>query len=268
MIIAAVLALILTGCSDGPSQSVSLSGSSTVAPLAQALGSAFEARHQGIEVDVQAGGSSRGINDAVTELVDIGMASRALRPDDPPLNSYTIAHDGITLITHRDNPVTSLSTEAVQRIYRGETTNWQELGGPDRPIVVVHKAEGRSTLELFLEHFKLNNRQVEPDVVIGGNHQGIKTVAGNRGAIGYVSIGTAQYEADQGAAIRLLPMGGITPTFENVAEGRFPLTRPLNLLVKGTPQEWEKAFIDFARSAEARDHVLSHFFVPANPARR
>ncbi|PAV24875.1 hypothetical protein CF392_13975, partial [Tamilnaduibacter salinus] len=80
---------------------------------------------------------------------------------------------------------------------------------------------------------KLNNRQVEPDVVIGGNHQGIKTVAGNRGAIGYVSIGTAQYEADQGAAIRLLPMGGITPTFENVAEGRFPLTRPLNLLVKG-----------------------------------
>lgn len=65
---------------------------------------------------------------------------------------------------------------------------------------------------------------VAADVVIGDNEQGIKTVAGNPQAIGYVSIGTAEFDAGQGVPIALLPIGGIPAGTAAVAEGRFPLS--------------------------------------------
>ena len=78
----------------------------------------------------------------------------------------------------------------------------ESLGGHDAPITVVNKAEGRSTLELFTNYFKLMNSDIKAHVVIGDNEQGIKTVAGNPNSIGYVSIGTAEF-ASSGATSRL-----------------------------------------------------------------
>ncbi len=141
--------------------------------------------------------------------------------------------------------------------------NWREVGGSDRTITVVHIAEGRSTLELFLQHFGLKNRQTKAQVIIGDNQQGIKTVTGNPGAIGYVSIGTAEYESTQGAPIRLLPMDGVAATVANVRNGRFPLSRPLNLVTRDeVTTELAKRFIDFARSETIHDPVAAQVFVP------
>ncbi len=86
-----------------------LSGSSTVAPLAAEIGKRFESLHPGVRVDVQTGGSSRGINDARAGLADIGMASRALKASEGDLSSFTIALDGISVIVNRSNPAASLS---------------------------------------------------------------------------------------------------------------------------------------------------------------
>lgn len=239
-----------------------LTGSSTVAPLALEIGKRFERENPGVRVDVQSGGSTRGVNDARSGLADIGMASRALKPSESDLHDDTIAMDGIALIVHADNPVKTLSADQVRAIYTGAVTNWKAVGGPDRSITVVNKAEGRSTLELFLHHFGLTNRQVRAQVVIGDNEQGIKTVAGNPGAIGYVSIGTAEFDQAQGVPIRLLPMDGVAATVDNVASGRFPLARPLNLVTKGTPGALAQRFIAFARSERVHDLVRSQFFVP------
>jgi phosphate transport system substrate-binding protein len=73
-------------------------------------------------------------------------------------------------------------------------------------------------------------------VVIGDNEQGIKTVAGNLGAIGYVSVGAAEYAATHDVAIRLLPLDGIPASIETVKDGSFPLSRPLNLVTRGQAQ--------------------------------
>ena len=85
-----------------------LTGSSTVAPLAGELGKRFESLHPGVRVDVQMGGSSRGIADARQGLADIGMCSRALKETESDLLAFTIARDGICIIVHKKNPVTSL----------------------------------------------------------------------------------------------------------------------------------------------------------------
>ncbi len=256
--------LILAGCGNNETGGkVTLSGSSTVAPLAQVIGQQFESENPEMEIDVQTGGSSRGVNDATKGLVDIGMASRALTPEEQEnLSPHTIAWDGIAPIVHRDNPVTELSDSQIRGIYTGEISNWSALGGPDAEIVVVNKAEGRSTLKLFLHYFDLKNSEIAADVVIGDNQQGIKTVAGNPHAIGYVSIGTAEFEASDGTPIRLLSMGGVEASTASVSSGQFPLSRPLNLLVGPEPTQAAQRFLDYARSEKVADLVKGQFFVP------
>lgn len=243
-------------------QQITASGSSTVAPLVSEIGKRFEQRHPGVRVDVQSGGSSRGMSDARQGLVQIGLVSRALKADETDLTAVPIAMDGVSVILHRSNTVPALSNAQIKGIYTGAIRNWKAMGGPDRPITVVNKAEGRSTLELFLHHFQLRNRDIRAQVVIGENQQGIKTVAGNPGAIAYVSIGTAEYEAGQGTPIRLLPMGGVPATVAQVQAGRFPLSRPLNLVIKGQPSATTRKFLDFAQSRDVHDLVRAQFFVP------
>ena len=239
-----------------------LTGASTIAPLATEIGKRFEELHPGVRVDVQTGGSSRGVNDARQGLNDIGMVSRPLKDDEKDLHGFSIAKDGVTIILHKDNPVKSLSDEQVVAIYKGKITNWKEVGGHDAKITVVNKAEGRSTLELFCQYFKLKNTEIKADSVIGDNEQGIKQVAGNRDAIGYVSIGTAEYDADHGTPIKLLPIDGVEATSENVANGKFPLSRPLLLVTKSPPEGLVKEFIEFAASDKVHDLIREQSFVP------
>lgn len=267
------LATVQAGCSSqfntGSDQQLVLTGSSTIAPLISEIGKQFEASHPGARVDVQSGGSSRGVADARRDLADMGMVSRELKPEEQDLVAITIARDGVGVIVHADNPVRSLSNEQIVAIYTGKIQNWDEAGGNDSPITVVNKAEGRSTLELFLHHFDLDNREIEADVVIGDNEQGVKTVAGNANAIGYVSIGTAQYDAEAGVPIRLLPLEGIQASIANVQNGTFPLSRPLNLVFKkrglGLPDSLAGQLIEFALSPEMHETIKEQYFAPVSP---
>lgn len=243
-------------------QRLVLTGASTVAPLAAEIGKRFEETHRDLRVDVQTGGSSRGIRDAREGLADIGMVSRALKPSEADLKSYLIGMDGITMIVHKDNPVKELTTEQIVAIYTGKVRDWAEVGGRPGRIVIENKAEGRSTLDLFLEHFKLTSPQITADVVVGDNEQAIKVIVGNPLAIGYVSIGAAVYSADNGLPIRPLPLNGIAPTIEAVKDKKFPIVRELNLVVKSEPTGLTKEFIEFAQSSKVSDLVKDLFFVP------
>lgn len=252
----------LTACSQGDVKTLVLTGSSTIAPLAAEIGKRFERAHPGVQVNVQTGGSSRGIADARRGLNDIGMVSRALNADEQGLHAFTIARDGVGIIVNANNPVDALSNAQIVAIFTGQIENWQGVGGPDAPITVVNKAAGRATLEVFLEYFALEGAAIEADVIVGDNEQGIKTVAGNPHAIGYVSIGTAVYDAELGIPIKLLPLAGVPATLDNVGNGAFPMARPLNLVTAEAPAGLAAAFIAFARSAKVHDLIAAQYFVP------
>ena len=249
-------------CANAASERLVLTGSSTVAPLVGEMARRFEAMNPGVRIDVQTGGSSRGINDTRKGTADIGMVSRALKLDEIDLHAFTIALDGISIILHANNRVTTLNKQQIVDIYTGKITNWKSVGGADARITVVNKAEGRSTLELFLHYLELKNSQIKPHAIIGDNPQGIKTVAGNPNAIGYVSIGAAEYEAERGVPIKLLPLDGVDATIANVRNGTFPLSRPLNLITSREPQGLARRFIEFARSLQTHDLVEAQYFVP------
>ncbi len=243
---------------------LTLTGSSTLAPLVAEIGKRFEALHSAVRVDVQSGGTSRGIADARAGTAEIGMVSRELTADErADLLGHAIARDGVCMIVNAENPVSELSDQQIVGIYLGRITRWSEVGGPEAEITVVNKAEGRATLAVFSEHFGIDPQAIQADVVIGENEQGILTVAGDPHAIGYVSIGTAETEARGGAQIRLLPIGGVPASSASLESGRYALARPLQLVTLGPPDGLSHAFIEYCRSSAVHDLVRELGFVPA-----
>jgi len=242
-----------------------ITGSSTIAPLAQEMAKQFESSYPNVRVDVQTGGSSRGISDVRRSLTHIGMVSRQLKASEQDLTAHKIAMDGVTLIVHQQNPVTQLTDDQIRAMYTGKFSNWTDLGGTDNPITVINKAEGRSTLEVFLGYFGLKNQQIKPDIVIGDNEQAIKLVAQNPHAIAYVSIGTGEYSQQHGVPIKLLAINGIAASSHNVNQATFPITRELNFITHGIPNKLSLAFIEFAQSPATFPLIKAQSFVPLTP---
>ena len=251
-----------TATADPLSGKLVITGASTLAPLIGEIGKRFESLYPKVRVDVQTGGSSRGVADARQGLADIGMVSRTMKDEEKDLHAFPVARDGVGIMLHKENPVQVLIDDQVVAIYTCKITNWKDVGGKDAPITVVNKAEGRSTLEVFLHYFKMKNTDVNAHVVIGDNEQGIKTVAGNRHAIGYVSIGTAEYDESQGVPIKLLSIGGAAASTETVRNGTFPISRPLHIVTRTPPVGLAKAFIDYAQSKAVHDIIKQQYFVP------
>ena len=261
----AMMAVLLTCCGPGDvtgTDRVELSGSSTIAPLIQAEAEVYEQEHPGVRIDVQTGGSSRGIADAAKGLNDIGMTSRALKPDEAPgLTQHVVALDGIAFVVHADNPVAGLTKRQARDIFSGVITRWSEVGGSDEAIVVVNRPEGRSELDLVAEYFALTPGEMKADVVGGENQQAVKLVAGNPHAIVYLSLGTAAYEAGAGTPLRLLDLDGVPATPETVASGSYPLGRPLVLVTRDEVSPAAQAFLGSLMSEDLDNFIREQGFV-------
>jgi phosphate transport system substrate-binding protein len=251
-------------CWADTSAKLVVTGSSTVAPLIAEIAKRFEQQNVGVRVDVQTGGSSRGIADAKTGVADIGMSSRNLNPEEAAeLKEWVLAKDGICFLVHKDNPMKALTNDQINAIYTGAIGNWKQIGGPDRPLVAINRADGRAELEQFSAFFKLNPEDIKADLIAGENQQGIKLVAGNPDALVYMSIGASEYDAARGVPIKLLPMNGVEASSKTVADGTFPLSRSLVLVTKPQPgNPLARPFVDFALSAEVNDLILALSFVP------
>lgn len=239
-----------------------LTGSSTMTPLMTAIGRRFEGLHPGVRVEVQPGGSGRGIADTRQGKADIGMASHALTDKEGDLYGFPIARDGICLIVHRDNPVRALSDRQVADIYTGRIVNWQKVGGRNAPVAVLNAREGYGSVDLFTKYFNLSYDAIKARQLVGDNQTRIRAISDNPSAIVYVSVGEAERKAQAGAPIRLLPVGGVAATSKNIRSGNFPISRPLTLVTKNLPSGLAKEFIEFSLSSQVSDLILAHDFVP------
>jgi phosphate transport system substrate-binding protein len=269
----AVLGLALAagghGCRSASQEprNVVLTGSAVMAPLVRDIGRRFEASHPGVRIDVQGGGTERGLADTRQGLADVGMAARALRPDETNLHAFPIARDGIGFVVHKTNPVPALTDDQVVRVYTRAVSNWKQVGGNDQPITVISQGENRqgeprSALAFFLGHFKLKPGQVRAEVPVQDTEQGVKAVADRPGGIAYVSVGPAAAAVAAGAPVRLLPWAGVAATPANVANGSYTLVRPLQLVTRQPPDGLVRELIDFARSDAVRDIIEQHHYAP------
>jgi phosphate transport system substrate-binding protein len=244
-----------------PVRHLVLSGSRSLAPLMNDIGDRFEARHPGVRINIEPTRAARAINDTRQGLADLGVLGRALRPEETGLLVHPLARDGLAIIVHRSNLVRELTPAQIAGVFSRYYTNWKEVGGTDRPILVVSQAEGRAARDVFLDFCGLRPAEVRADPAVPTSVEAIQAVSAHPGAIGYASLGLAD-KATRSQPIRLIPLAGMTATLDNVRTGRYPLVRLLQLLTREPPQGLVKEFLDFARSADVHDLIRQHGFVP------
>ena len=260
------LCLTLSACSQRPQPQtqLQLTGSSTVAPLMAEIAKAYLQTHPGITIDIETGGSNRGIKDVRSGENDIGMISRSLSPEErDDLQVFTIAQDGISLIVNQTTLIDSLTRQEIVDIFTGKIKNWKAVGGEDLPIEVLSKTSNHSTVGLFADYFRLAVDEIQPTHLVGDNDEILDNILENPSAIGYVSIGTGEYKIVHGMPLKLLPLEGVAATIQQVKQGNFPLSRPLKLLTKEPPSGLSKDFIDFATSPEVHRIIETQAFIPA-----
>ena len=221
----------------------------------------YQVERPQVAIEIRAGGSNKGVEEVVLGANDIGMASRPKRAEEESLHFFPVARDGIALVVNQANPIETLSKQQVVDIYQGKVNSWQAVGGNNMSILSVSKNANHGTSEEFAKFFGLAPESIQPDRLVGGNAEVLAKVASVPNAIGYVSIGTAEYQLIRGFPIKLLPLEGVAATIRNVSSGDFPLSRPLNLVTKERPTGTAADFIEFARSPKVSDIIQKQAFV-------
>lgn len=233
-------------------------GSTTMQPLVGALGEAFHRWYPGVELDIAAGGSRVGIQAVHEGTVDIGMASRALTPEEAEgISVHTIALDVIAIVVHPSNPVEDLSLENLAAIYRGEITRWSQVGGADIEIIPIAREMSSGTRGAFDELVLEGQEPTAPGLLTAVTAGDMAAMVAERpGAIGYVGFGNLN---DQ---LRAVTINGVSPTPATARSGEYPLVRPLNLLTGPLSQPLSEEFIRFALNPDGQRIVELAGWVP------
>ena len=261
--LAAVMALSLAACggNNGLSGKVATDGSTSMEKVIGALKETFEGENAGVEVTYNPTGSGSGIKAVQEGRCDIGLSSRALKAEEEEqgLVGTVLAYDGIAVIVNPENTVEDLTVEQIAAIYKGEITNWSEVGGIDAEIVLIGREAGSGTRGGFEEIVGVENLcQYRQELTSTGDV--ITAVSQNPGAIGYASLASVK------DTVKAIKVGGVAPSEETVKDETYAIQRPFVLVTKeGTAlTETAQAFFDFITSEAAREVISAAGVVPAN----
>ncbi len=237
---------------------IAISGSTSVGPLVELEEEEFEANNQDVTIEINQTGSSSGIKDTISGTTEIGMSSRELTDEESKnLKEVTIAVDGIGVVVNKNNPVKNLTLEQIKDIFTGKITNWSEVGGEDKEIVVVSREEGSGTRTAFQEILNYSTEDTVKNAIVNNSTGATKVmVEENDNAIGYMSIG---YIDD---SIALVNVDGVEATADNVKSGEYKIQRPFLLVYKeGALSEEGQEFIDFILSDKGQAIVAEENLV-------
>ena len=243
-----------------------ITGSTTVLPIAQKAAEVYMKKHPGVEISVAGTGSGDGIKSLIDGTCDIADASRDMKPKEikkaeakgiQPVR-HTVALDCIVPVVHPSNPVKNLTLEQLKGIYTGKIRNWKEVGGQDKPIVVISRDSSSGTFEVW-NHKVLNKARVRPDAQLQASNGAVaQAVAGNKYAIGYVGIGYLNPK------LKALTVNGVKASPQTAMKGTYPVARGLYMFTPGKPRGEVKKFLDFVKGPEGQKIAAQEGFVPLN----
>lgn len=239
---------------------ISVNGSTSVEPLMQIFADIYAQANKNTTINIQATGSSAGIKSAIDGSADIGMSSRELKAEEKEsLTETIIAKDAIAVIINSANPVQSLTSEQITAIFKGEISNWNQVGGEDKEILIVSREAGSGTRGAFEELLGLveNDKSLiaESKAIFADSTNSVAmNVKDKDNAIGYVSLGSLSKE------VKALKVDDIDCTEANVLSGTYKISRPFIIGTKGENPN-VKAFIDFMMSAEGQTIVAENKFI-------
>jgi phosphate transport system substrate-binding protein len=249
---------------------LSMGGSTTVEPI---ITSAMEVYVNevdgGAELSYDAPGSSAGIRGLLDGQYDIGAASRKLKDSEIEAGAVPIqiATDGLAVIVNGNVPIDDIAMEDVAAIFTGEITNWSQVGGPDHEIVVVNRDEASGTrgafLELVLESVYGDDAAFTLNALVTESNGNMATmVAQTPYSMGYASLNVLPRLRESGG--KSLSVNGVKDDIDNVLDGSYPISRPLNVATDGDPSGDAKVFIDFLLSDRGQQIVEESGYLPVN----
>ena len=278
----AVVGLGLTGCAAPEQQgtggtpaeqgsdlsgTINIQGSDTMVNMAQALAEEFMGVNPDVVLSIKGGGSGTGIAAMINGEIDIATASRGMKDEEiaqarennvDPVE-HAVAVDCVAVVVHASNPVTELTLAQLGAIYRGEITNWSEVGGPDLDIVLVSRDSASGTFEFFKEEVVAvedENAEFAKEAMLLPSTQAIvNEVTQNEAAIGYVGLG---YLTE---ATKVLAIDGVVASVETAMDQSYPLARYLYMYTNGQPTGVIQAFLDWVLSEDGSAIITDQGFV-------
>jgi len=276
-IISLMLLLCCTTLFAGSKQnSIQIKGSDTMVNLGQAWAEKYMEENPTEFTAVTGGGSGTGLSSLISGTCDIAMSSRSTKDKEIALakqkgiNPFEtkVALDGLAVVVNPKNPVSKLTADQLAAIFTGKITNWKELGGEDKKIVILSREVNSGTHVYFKEHILRKNNSASqeefaPSSLMLSSSQAIADeVANNPATIGYYGMG---YICDRQKAISVAKDANseyVAPTVANVVSGKYPISRPLFFYTNGEPKDLVKEFVDFCLSKEGQEIVVKTDFVP------
>jgi len=252
---------------DSPGDSsIVVDGSTTVGPIAKAFAEYYMERNPGVNITVSESGSGNGAKSLLNGTCDVADMSRFMKESEfkaaaengiMPV-AHVVALDGIAVIVHPSNPVKGLTVEQVRDIYTGKITNWKQVGGPDKEIVVCSRDTNSGTYETF-ENMVMNKEKMASGTEYYGSNGAVhKKVSKTETSIGYVGLGFLDRK------VKGLEINGVFPSPETVKSGRYPIARPLFMFTNGYPKMGSHlyVFVTLYLSPEGEEIIETIGFVP------
>jgi phosphate transport system substrate-binding protein len=270
-LIAGLLAVVALGAAPmaGEAQAadkIVIEGSTTVGPIAKAFAKYYMQNNPGVNVTVSETGSGTGAKALVNNACDIACMSRPMKDKEFKAAVYggvmpcahVVAMDGIAIVVHPSNPVKALDMKTVQKIYKGEITNWKTLGGPDKEIVMCGRRTDSGTYETFYK-LVMKKEKIDAGCEKHGSNAAVKNrVQQTPAAIGYVGLGFVDRK------VKALKVGGVMPSKAAIRSGRYPIARPLYMYTNAYPKlgSHVHAFVTLHLSKKGQEIVDDIGFVP------
>lgn len=267
----AVGGLLLHGCvAPAEHKSVTINGSDTMLKLGQRWAELYMKANPDVSIQVAAGGSGNGIAALISGTTQICQASRAMKDTEKQslkekrnleAVETPVALDALAIYVHKDNPLTSITIEQAGKIFRGEITDWKDVGGPAGKIVLYGRENSSGTYVYFKEHILENADFAEKYQALPGTGSVVDAVAKDKTGIGYGGIGYA-------TAIKTLNVAKdasttpVEPSMANVLNKTYPISRELYWYTAGPPDATVKPFLDWVLSAEGQKAVEEEGFYP------
>lgn len=238
---------------------VNTNGSTSMEKVMKILIESFAEENPGVTVNYTGSGSGAGVTSAIDGTADLGLASRALKPEEESqgAQAHIVALDGVAVVVNPTNPVGDLTVDQIAKIFTGEITNWKDLGGDDAEIAVYGREAGSGTRGAFEEivgvtdNCKYLNEYSSTGDVIGN-------VASNPSAIGYASLSAV------GDNVKAVKVNGVDCTEATVQDGSYEIQRPFLMITKDGTQlsDAARAFLDYAESSDVADLIAQAGAVP------
>lgn len=246
-----------------------IKGSDTVLPVAQQTAERFMNQHPDTRVTVTSGGTGVGISALLDNTTDIAMASRPIKFSEKmkiksageDVAEIVVAYDALAVVAHPSNPVKQLTRQQLEDIFRGKITNWKQVGGDDRKIVVYSRETSSGTYEFFKESVLKNKNYMASSLSMPATGAIIQSVSQTKGAIGYVGLAyvsprvktlSVSYDGKHYAA----------PTVENATNKTYPIVRPLYYYYNVKKKAEIDPLVQYILSPDGQDIIKKSGYIP------